>query len=131
MGEGFSSVVFDANYDWISVPKEAGTIVYKMTAAGSLVSSFVVNKPGLASGITKQGDFFWLSVTGIEDFCGAYKCRGNGSVVASFGTGAPLDCTYENNHLWIAFSSTVRCYDVSNAPAVLPASVGRIKVLFK
>ena len=58
--------------------------------------------------------------------------RANGSVVASFGTwGKPEDCTYENNHLWVAVHSKVFCYDVSNAPAVLPASVGRIKALFK
>jgi hypothetical protein len=42
------------------------------------------------------------------------------------------DCTFDGKYLWlVADSKMVYCCDVSNAPAVQPASVGRIKALYR
>jgi hypothetical protein len=109
--------------------------VFKLNSAGSAISSF-----GLPDaeyhGIAIQGDFFWVSVMNSGQFptFGAYKVLTGGSIAASFGgfERFVFDCAYENKHLWIVrHDNIVCCVDVSNAPAVLPASVGRIKVLFK
>jgi hypothetical protein len=127
---GFSGVYFDNYNDWIPRGEETGSKIYKIDDLGSPISSFTLNRPGRTYGITKQGDFFWFTIW--DSYNGAYKTRPNGSVVASFESpGLPFDCTYENNHLWVSSGSTISCYDVSNAPAVLPASVGRIKALFR
>lgn len=126
----FESVFFDNNNEWVCDPEDTGSKIYKIDGQGSPISSFTLNKPGSTYGITKQGDFFWFTVGG--PYSGAYKARPNGSVVASFETyGSPFDCTYENKRLWVSVASTVYCFDVSNAPAVVPASVGRIKALFR
>lgn len=123
------SVVFDATNDWVVRPVEGGSVAFKLDGNGSPISSFTVKRPGPAYGLTKQVDFFWFVVGG---YMSAYKTRSNGSVVASFATlGTASDCTYENKHLWVSTGSTITCYDVSNAPAVLPASVGRVKALFR
>ena len=128
-----TSIMFDGKNEWVVEPREPRSVTYKLNAGASPVSSFVVKGLGQVYGLDKQADFFWFSLSYIGDgFYGTYKTRANGSVVASFWTyGKPDDCTYENNRLWLAVQRTVFCYDVSNAPAVLPASVGRIKVLFK
>ncbi len=131
-GVGFSSVYFDNKNDWISNPEETGSEVFKLDNEGHPISSFTLNKPGDTSGITKQADFFWFTMSLYGGFHGACKSRANGSIVASFETyEIPFDCTYENKHLWVSSSNTVYCYDVSNAPAVAPASVGRVKALFR
>jgi hypothetical protein len=123
-------VFYDGRNDWVCDFEEAGSKVYKLGAGGTPISSFTINKPGLAWGFTKQADFFWFTVSGA--YCGAYKSRENGSVVASFEAyGTPSDCTYERKRLWISVGCTVFCYDVSNAPAVAPASAGRVKALFR
>jgi hypothetical protein len=125
----FESVYFDGSNDWVCDPDDNGSKIYKIDGQGAPISSFTLNKAGRTYGITKQGDFFWFTVGGPT---GAYKTRANGSVVASFGLlGEPRDCTSEDNHLWVSIGSTVFCYDVSNAPAVVPASVGRVKALFR
>jgi hypothetical protein len=109
--------------------------VYKLNSAGSAISSFGLREADY-NGIAIQGDFFWVSVedNGQYETYGAYKVRPGGSIAASFGHFGQtiLDCTYENNHLWLVTDNNiVRCVDVSNAPAVAPASLGRVKALFR
>jgi hypothetical protein len=126
----------DGTNNWV-VGMTSGYLpgVFKLNSTGSAISSFGL-RDATYRGIAIQGDFFWVSVEdmGPYETFGAYKVRPGGSIAASFGRFGQLifDCTYENNHLWIVTDNNiVRCVDVSNAPAVLPASVGRIKVLFK
>lgn len=109
--------------------------VFRLDSAGSVTSSFGVLDASYR-GIAIQGGFFWLSVEdpGMYETYGAYKVCPGGSIAASFGRFGQsiLDCTYENNHLWIVTDrNIVRCVDVSNAPAVAPASAGRIKALYR
>lgn len=132
----FVSLAYDGTYNWLlGTTTTYKPALFKLNSAGSMVYSF--NLPDAEyHGVAIQGDFFWVSVmySGQYPTFGAYKVLTGGSVVASFGGFGQLifDCTYENNHLWIVTDNNiVRCVDVSNAPAVLPASVGRIKVLFK
>jgi hypothetical protein len=128
----------DGSNFWVTRPKDPLSVVYKLNANGSPLSSFVLNKEGYPLGICQQGDFFWLSIDyyGPPGFYGGYKVRRSGSVVASFL--APgisqytYDCTFDGEYLWIAsFTNMVYQVDVSNAPAVVPTSVGRIKALFR
>ena len=109
--------------------------VFRLNSTGSAVSSFGL-RDAQYGGIAIQGDFFWLSVDdrGQYPTKGAYKIRPGGSIAASFGQFEDLifDCAYENNHLWIVTdNNVVRCVDVSNAPAVSPASLGKVKALFR
>ena len=68
----------------------------------------------------------------FSPYSGVYKTRPNGSVVASFETfGTSIDCTYEGKRLWVCDGNRIYCYDVSNAPAVAPASLGKVKALFR
>ena len=112
--------------------------VYKLNSTGSATSSFAI-PDAQYGGIAIQGDFFWLSVDyrGQYPTRGAYKIRTGGSIAASFGGREQFgdlifDCAYENNHLWIVTDNNiVRCVDVSNAPAVAPASLGKVRALFR
>ncbi len=131
-------VYWDGAYHWVTSPNgelTGETWVFKLNAACSAISSFKINRAGNAYGITKQGDFFWFSVENFNppDVYGGFKTLNNGSVVASFDslTQRVYDCTYENNHLWVSRYNYVYCVDVANAPAVAPASVGRVKALFR
>ncbi|MGD8719380.1 MAG: hypothetical protein PVH29_11245 [Candidatus Zixiibacteriota bacterium] len=127
-GVGFSSVFYDGQNDWVCEPNAPRSNAYKINGGGSAVSSFTVNQPGATYGITKQGDYFWFPT----DSADVYKTRPNGSVVASFKTIASLhDCTYANKKLWVSFGDEIFCFDVSNAPAVAPASIGKIKALYR
>lgn len=126
----------DGTNNW-AVGLDSGYLpgVFKLNSAGSVTSSFAIREAQYG-GIAIQGDFFWLSVDdrGQYPTSGAYKIRPGGSIAASFGRFGQLifDCTYENSHLWLVTDNNiVRCVDVSNAPAVAPASLGRVKALFR
>ena len=129
---------FDGVNFWASRVIDTYSNVYKLSANGSVLSSFRLSEPGHANGICKQGDFFWAAVDTFEfpSFSGAYKIKAGGSVVASFER-SPFgqntnDCTFDGEYLWIVSNDCmVCCCDVSNAPAVVPASVGRIKALYR
>lgn len=131
------SLAFDGTHYWVTDPESEGnSVVHKLTANGTAVGSFAIGQKGYARGIALQGDFFWASMdAGYEMFFGACKMKSTGSVVASFEYLQPdiYDCSYGGrNLLWLVRDrDTVLCVDVSNAPAVAPASVGRIKALFR
>ncbi|UCH78258.1 MAG: hypothetical protein JSU81_11145, partial [Candidatus Coatesbacteria bacterium] len=132
----FSSLTFDGVNYWVVRPMKTTNEIYKLTETGSVISSFMAWKHGGARGIAKQGDFFWLSCEDnyrIPFFFGAAKVNTSGTVVATFEVGQTMyDCAYENNHLWVGGNSRyVYCFDVANAPAVAPASLGRVKALFR
>ena len=131
-------VYYDGVSFWVTDPDESGSYVYRLNESGVPLSSFKVNQPGDANGVCKQADFLWFSIDyyGGPSFYGAYKARPNGSVVASFRPREfgqySYDCTFDGEYLWVVSDSfMVFCVDVSNAPAVLPASVGRIKALYR
>jgi len=133
-----SSVVFDGSYYWVTDPGGEDSIVYKLNNNGAVLASFAINGMGDAHGICKQTDFIWVNLddTYAGNFYGACKARPNGSIAASF-TGSNFgqymyDCTFDGKYLWLVAShKMVYCCDVSNAPAVVPASVGRIKALYR
>ncbi|MEE8638787.1 MAG: hypothetical protein V3T41_00090, partial [bacterium] len=132
-----SSVVFDGSYYWVTEPDADESKVYKLNNSGAVLASFIVNRTGRANGICKQGDFLWLSLDDFHgNFYGACKARPNGSIAASFSnrrfTQFTYDCTFDGKYLWlVTYNKMVYCCDVSNAPAVAPASVGRIKALYR
>jgi len=132
-----SSVVFDGTYYWVTYPDYDGSVVYKLNNRGTALSSFILDRAGAANGICKQGDFLWFTLDSpSEMFFGACKARPNGSIVASFDNTRfedyMYDCTFDGEYLWlVAETRMVYCIDVSNAPAVAPASVGRIKALYR
>jgi hypothetical protein len=131
-GAGFTGICFDGSNNWVSTSLTAGSKVYKLSDRGVPITAFTLNGAGDICCLTKQGDFFWFGIYIEDSFRGFYKTRPDGSVVASFETpGRPGDCTFENKHLWAEISNWIICYDVSNAPAVAPASIGKVKALFR
>jgi hypothetical protein len=132
-----SSLVFDGSSYWVTDPDSNESKVYKLNSSGSVLASFIVNRTGTANGICKQGDFLWLSLDDFSgDFYGACKIRPTGSIAASFGNSrfsqTTYDCAFDGRYLWfVTDNDMVYCFDVSNAPAVAPASIGKIKALYR
>jgi hypothetical protein len=126
-------IYYDGSNYWKTLRGEYSK-VYKLSPTLSPISSFRVLKRGWATGVCKQGKFFWFSVGNY--YHGAFKTLDNGSVVASFPTpihqGQMYDCTFDGKYLWmVSAENVVTSWDVSNAPAVEPSSFGKVKALFR
>jgi hypothetical protein len=133
-----ASIYHDGSDYWLVQGGSPNSTVFKVNSDFAPISSFVVSEPGTARGICKQADFFWLSAEHdvYPVFSGPFKTRPNGSVVASFEnpvlTQYMWDCTFDGKYLWlVGDSNIVSCWDVSNAPAVAPSSIGKIKALYR
>ena len=138
LGVSAFSIYHDGSNYWVSGKRDPTCPVYKLNASGSPISSFVLSERGYPNGMCKQASFFWFSVETYVGypFYGGFKTKADGSVVASFFNPyfrRPMsDCTFDGKYLWIVTRNNRVCRcDVSNAPAVLPASVGRIKALYR
>jgi len=122
-----------------------GTYVYRLTTAGSLVSSFLVSYSAGPLAATNRfndlaGDYV---IVGSRIALSARVFTGTGSFVRSFvmpavtygcvcGRGAPSarGTTYWCN-LRLGTNYYAYQIDLGNTTAVAPASVGRIKALFR
>jgi hypothetical protein len=133
-----AGIYHDGSDYWMVQGGSPGSTIFKVNTDFVPISSFVVSEPGAPKGICKQSDFFWVSVEQNNPpyFDGPFKVSSNGSVVASFEnmllSQYMFDCTFDGEYLWIVGGSNmVSCWDVSNAPAVAPASIGKIKALYR
>jgi hypothetical protein len=105
---------------------------------GSVYSSFTVDfYPGDLA-YDEEG-YLWVAGSATADKH-VYKCTTTGSVLASFSAkkwGNPYGCGYDGEYLWVGGSDwergryTIVQFNVHEYPAVVPASVGRVKALFR
>jgi hypothetical protein len=71
-----------------------------------------------------------------------WKCTTTGSSVASFTTtayGVPQGCTFDGEYVWVGVTGGVHPelhylimqFEVGGEPAVVPASLGKVKALYR
>ena len=128
-------LTWDGQYLWTSDAVSSGNMLRRHTTAGSLVSSFGVPQPiSLACDLGWDGAYLWC-----PDSRGyIYRLTTTGSVVASFPppgrrtSGCAFDgaylrlSSYPGSGPWYIYK-----IDVGPAPAVVAASFGQVKALFR
>jgi hypothetical protein len=129
-----NGVAWDGQYIWWA--SYVGGRFYKCRPSGSVLSSWRVSK------ITDSGDLAW---DGIYLWCAdlgsgyVYRLTKAGSISRSFK--APGDetygCAFDGKYLWLSdtpgeTATTFFKVDIEySGPAVAPASVGRVRALFR
>jgi len=129
-----NGVAWDGQYIWWS--SYEGDWFYKCRTGGSIVTSWRV------SAITDSGDLAW---DGIYLWCAdlgsgyVYRLNTVGAVTRSFaGPGDEIyGCAFDGKYLWVTDTTidnqtTFYRVDIEySGPAVEPASIGRVKTLFR
>ncbi|UCH78859.1 MAG: hypothetical protein JSU81_02610 [Candidatus Coatesbacteria bacterium] len=127
-------LTWDGQYLWTS---DAGgnNELCRHTTAGSVVSSFPVPQPfALACDLGWDGAYLWA-----PDSRGyVYRLTTTGTIVASFDPPGmrTSGCTFDGTYLRLScFPGSgpwhIYTIDVGPLPAVAPASLGRVKALFR
>jgi sugar lactone lactonase YvrE len=108
---------------------------------GSIYSSYALKFP--PNGLAYDPDgYLWINYANYPTTTVVNKCTLKGSVIASFSTmkqGSPAGCAYdaEGSYVWVSVYKrsteiwSVARYDVGGEPAVEPASIGRLKALYR
>jgi hypothetical protein len=141
-GGHIRGICWDGSNNWITVTRvaPAATDVYRLDSNASVLSSFRINQLCYANGLFRDGSYFWFSVdtsSPTNDFEGVYKTNTLGSVVSSFDDYQRLgqginDCCYDSGHIWISYREYVLCYDARSCePGIIPASLGRVKAIYR
>jgi hypothetical protein len=111
-------------------------LIHPMT--GSIYSSYTLNfGPGDLA--YDAGGYLWITYPHVN-YKLVCKCTLQGSVLASFSTmryGTPHGCAFDGEYVWIGTSdvengiySIIR-FNVQEHPSAEPASVGKVKALFR
>ncbi len=128
-------LTWDGHYLWTSDTVSSGKMLRRHTTAGSVVSSFNVPQPiSLACDLGWDGVYLWA-----PDSRGyIYRLTTTGSVAASFAPPGrrTSGCAFDGAYLRLsAYPGSGPWYiykiDVGPAPAVSPASFGKVKALFR
>jgi hypothetical protein len=128
-------LTWDGQYLWTSDTVSSGKMLRRHTTAGSVVSSFnVPHAISLACDLGWDGAYLWA-----PDSRGyIYRLTTTGSVAASFAPPGrrTSGCAFDGAYLRLsAYPGSGPWYiykiDIGPAPAVSPASFGKIKALFR
>jgi len=105
---------------------------------GSIYSSYkLAFKPNDLAYDSSGRGYLWVTSSGDR---AVYKCTLTGSPVASFSAAAyeyPQGCGFDGNYLWVGCGNPMEGrnyivqFDVRSDPAVAPASLGRVKALYR
>jgi hypothetical protein len=127
-------VAWDGQYIWWVSYWSAQ--FYKCKPLGSVVSSWRVNQITEAGDLAWDGIYLWCADIGSDR---VYRLTTNGSVSRSFkapGT-ETYGCAFDGKYLWLSDTvgedaTTFFKVDIAySGPAVAPASVGRVRALFR
>ena len=126
----YGGLAWDGSHLWAT--DRSPYYFYRVTTRGSLVSSFPVSffpfDPGFGNGYLFVGTF-----TPLQRL---YKLTTAGSIVESANPPAnhPWGCCFDGTYVWFTDVTSHhyiwKC-DAGQYPAVVPASVGRVKGLFR
>jgi len=101
--------------------------VYKLTLAGSVMASFAASR---TTGLFWEAPYLWLTVKSTSVI---FQVTTTGSIVDNFpveGVGGPVGITRGDGDIWFTAGNRVYrtriCYT-----AVAPASLGRVKALYR
>jgi hypothetical protein len=105
------------------------------------MTGFIYSSYGLTFGPNDltydNSGYLWIASAGDK---AVYKCRLNGTPVASFSTVAyeyPQGCGFDGEYLWVGCGNPAEGrnyivqFEVRSEPAVAPASLGRVKALYR
>ncbi len=121
-------VAWDGTYLWLS---SYFRVLGWATTAGSLVGSFGTN--WVPTGVAFDGYYLW---TAEYNQTAIYRLTTAGSLVASylFPAGEPRGLGFDGNYLWVTSkggAGDVYRVDFGGYPAVAPASLGRVRALYR
>ena len=128
-------LTWDGQYLWTSDAVSSGNMLRRHTTTGSIVSSFSVPQPiGFACDLGWDGAYLWC-----PDSRGyIYRLTTTGTVVASFPPPGrrTSGCTFDGAYLRLSsYPGSGPWYiykiDIGPAAAVVAASFGRVKALFR
>ncbi len=118
---------------------ERGGKLYSMhPMTGSVYASYPLSfNPGDLA--YDESGYLWVGCP-VTDIKAIYQCTLTGSPVASFSVmkyGRPGGCAFDGEYVWVSIYDpgvgfyAVMQYSVREEPAVAPASLGRIKTLYR
>lgn len=123
-------ITWDGTYLWWL--SSTGDVFRRCTNTGSIVSSFTIAAIRDGRDLGWDGTYLWCPDT-TDDL--VYRFTTTGSIVASFKApgGLTYGCTYDGKYLWVTDIGTPRyAYQIDIGYAsVLPASLGKVKAMFK
>ena len=120
----------EGDYIWLS--SETSNVIYKHRTTGSLVASFA-SPAGVSSGLDWDGNYLWLADanTGSK----IYQLTTTGSVrrALKVPVGRAAGVAFDGTHVWYcSLTSPKYVYRITIGKiAVEPASLGRVKALFR
>lgn len=129
-------VTFDGGNLWYSTAgNHYWNYVYKLTTAGSVLSSFQAphGRGYLNKGLDWGGSYLWLAQASEVDGL-VYQMTTAGSVVYSVSMpGRQLTgVAWDGKHVWFADGGTAWVYQMTwSGIGVAPASVGKVRALFR
>ena len=118
-----NGITYGGDFLWLSVNR---SILYKLTTTGSVVNTFYLPAPRTYTGLCWDAPYLW-----IASYRWISQITQLGSVVESFPvTGQLWSVSSDGSYLWYSTNNWV--YQVKvNFAAVVPASLGRVKALFR
>ena len=129
-------IVYDGSYIWLSdqMPSPNGRI-YRMNTLGSIYSSFPC-PGGAGGGLDRDGPYLWSDKT-YDTNSGAWLITTTGSILDSLD--APdntqsFGVAWNAPYLWLSSISPEASgwiYKMYNVTAVAPASLGRVKAIYR
>jgi hypothetical protein len=133
--EGYG-ITTNGTYLWYSSAR-SGNMVWQLTTTGSIISSF--SGPGnFNGGLDWDGrGYLWLADWGGPGSGGVFRMTTVGSVVESYRPvptgGRSSGCAWDGRYVWYCEVNLPRyVYQMDTViPSVAPASLGKIKALFK
>lgn len=129
-----SGIAWDGSRLWVM--SLYGGTVRQYTTGGSVVSSFNVAPINAGYDMAWDGSYLWCANRPSAGPNYIFRFTTQGSVVASFAAPGTFTtgCGCDGRYLWLSDNSgTKRVYrvDAELTPHVAPASVGRVKALFR
>jgi hypothetical protein len=127
---GFAGLASEKGCLWTGVNfRPLGICGVKLTTTGSWVSSF--KAPFTLADLAWDGHYLWSCGPGHH----MYRITAKGSITASFpvpGLMGSRATTFDGNYLWVENPEVGWFYQIDiGVVAVTPASLGRVKALFR
>jgi DNA-binding beta-propeller fold protein YncE len=125
-------IVWDGTYIWVSASEGSSYNIYRMNTTGSIYSSFRAPGGG-TGGLDRDGAYLWAAQSFFSR--NVYKITTTGSIVDSFTivppTTYPYGVAWDGNYLWTTNFNNRWIYKWRDVTGVTPASLGRVKALYR
>jgi len=125
-----NGIAYDGTYIWVQGGPTSTQYIYRMSTTGSIYSSFPAQGNYMGA-IDYAAGYFW-SMAGPSSST-AYKLTTAGSVVDSFaGPVTPsYGSSFDGTYFWTTNYGNGWVYKMQDVEDVAPASLGRVKALYR